>query len=398
MKMTERKRMLIYKLLLFIFAFAVAFMPSTVSRNREVNNRVIVEMLGLDGSGTSTQVTAQYVMPAEADNATTRDVVTVSADSVPQAVEAISTALGRRAELGHCSMIIVGADANPSAVSTLITSTDITSDAYLSAADGSASELMGDIAAFMKKTGATDADFIAYSAQKAHIATTTALNFLSDLGSASHTAYMPLVETIKEQSSGSSGGGESSGGNSSGGSESGGGGGGENSGEKKEPVGMKIEKLALYGENGRLGVIEKEAARGVAWVSAPIEEGVLAADIEYDGVTYKNVSARLVKKHAKLNVEKDSARVTVYAEIAPSGDGFNRIDSENALSATDAVRTGFSNAVKKELVLGYFDSMDMKADPYFIAREYYRHMPDLYEAGLDLSDIEVSFDAVIVLK
>ena len=44
--MTTKKKLIVYKILLFAFAFLVAFMPSTVSRSREVNSRVIVEIIG----------------------------------------------------------------------------------------------------------------------------------------------------------------------------------------------------------------------------------------------------------------------------------------------------------------------------------------------------------------
>ncbi|MDE7107487.1 MAG: hypothetical protein K2O39_04110, partial [Clostridiales bacterium] len=60
--MTKHKKLLIYKALLFLFAFFIAFMPSTSLRNKEVNSRVIVGILGLDG-GEKIRLTAQYVMP-----------------------------------------------------------------------------------------------------------------------------------------------------------------------------------------------------------------------------------------------------------------------------------------------------------------------------------------------
>ena len=85
-----------------LLLFLVAFMPSTVSRSREVNSRVIVEIIGVDG-GESVSITAQYVMPTEAQGSTSKDTVTVEADTLAEAVEALNTALGRRAELGHCS-------------------------------------------------------------------------------------------------------------------------------------------------------------------------------------------------------------------------------------------------------------------------------------------------------
>ena len=75
--MTTHKKLLIYKILLFVFAFFIAFMPSTASRNKEVNSRVIVETLGLDG-GEEISLTAQYVMPAGAQGEASKDTVTMS--------------------------------------------------------------------------------------------------------------------------------------------------------------------------------------------------------------------------------------------------------------------------------------------------------------------------------
>ena len=125
-------------------------MPSTVSRSREVNSRVIVEIIGVDG-GESVSITAQYVMPTEAQGSTSKDTVTVEADTLAEAVEALNTALGRRAELGHCSMVIVGKDASADLLGELMSSTDVTADVYLSAAEDKASDLVGDLTAFMKR-------------------------------------------------------------------------------------------------------------------------------------------------------------------------------------------------------------------------------------------------------
>lgn len=238
-KLSERKKLIIYKVLLFVFAFAVAFLPATASRNLEVNSRVVVEMLGVDGSGGGVEVTAQYVMPTETDGATTKDKVTVEGKTLTEAVELLNTALGRRAELGQCSVVVVGSSLDPSVLGTLLTATDVTADVYLTAATEKAKDLVGDMTDFMKKSGATDADFIAYSAKKAHIATVTLLNFLSDLDSASGTAFVPVVEMLESDGGGGQEGEESK--NGGGGSGSAGGGdglsgSGEQSGDRKSVV------------------------------------------------------------------------------------------------------------------------------------------------------------------
>ncbi len=392
MKLTSRKKLIIYKVLLFAFAFVIAFMPSTAERNREVNRRVIVEMVGIDASADGgVELTAQYVMPTETDGATSKDKITVSADTVAQAAEMLTTSLGRRAELGHCSMVIMGDGALPEHISSLVTDTDITADVYLAAAEKKASELISSLTDFMKKTGATDADFIAYGAKKSHIATNTLLGFLSDIGSKSETAFAPIVEMIEEKSSG----GESSGGGSDGGSSDGNSGGsssssgsssesGGSSGDEKSDSGMKVEKLALYGSDGRVGILNSTAARGVAWTSSPVQNSVVAAD---------GVTGRLVRKKASIDVDGDNMTATVKIKAT--------IDSHsNLYKGADAnfdMKKAFEEAIERELTSGYTAALELGKDPMFVMRELYRYAPDAAENAA-ITDMSVDFVAEVVVK
>ena len=397
--MKTRKKLLIYKILVFVFAFFIAFLPSTTLRNKEVNSRVIVGILGLDG-GDKISITAQYVMPTEAQGTTGKDTVTVEGETLDAAAEALNTALGRRVELGHCSMVIVGSETKPEQLGSLLSATDITADVWMAAAEGKAKDLIGDLTDFMKKTGATDADFIAYSARKAHIATNTLLGFLSDLNSASKTAYIPLVEMQsepKEEGGGSGGSGESSGGGSGGSQQ----GGGESGGEKKEEQkGMKVEKLAVYGQNGRACILDSTSARGVAWVSAPVEKGTVCSDVEFEGETIKGVCGRLLKKRTSVKVDaKNSvATIKVKAYIEPHGDKFNRLFAANSKKADDALIKGYTDKILGEVQSAYRDCLSANVDPLFIGREAYRYHPDYYKNEYDYQSIEVKYDIEIALK
>lgn len=401
--MTQRKKLLIYKALLFLFAFFIAFMPTTSLRNKEVNSRVIVGILGLDsGEGDKVSLTAQYVMPTEAQGSTGKDTVTVEGETLDEAAEALNTALGRRVELGHCSMVIVGSDAKPELLGSLMTATDVTADVWMAAADGKAEDLIADLTEFMSKTGATDANFIAYSARKAHIATNTLLGFLSDLGSASKTAYMPLVEM---QSGKASEGGDSAGGGGSGGGKGGDSGGGSSEGGKGESegeqkTGMKVEKLAMYDENGRIGIFDSTSARGVAWVSAPVEKGTVCSDVEYDGETIKGVCGRLLKKHAYVKVDEKTgtATIKIKAFIEPHGDKFNKLFATNSKKANDALIAGYKKKIQGEVESAVGDSFVTRADPLFIGREFYRYCPKYFNTEYDYYSVKINYDIEIALK
>lgn len=403
--MTKQKQLLIYKILIFLFAAFIAFLPSTSLRSKEVNSRVIVGILGIDGGGDEISFTVQYVMPTESQDSTGKDVVTVKGETPDAAAEALNTALGRRVELGQCSMVIVGNETTPEQLGTLLTATDITADVWMAAANGKAEDLIGELTDFMKKTGATDADFIAYSARKAHIATNTLLGFLSDLNSASKTAYIPLVEM-------QSGGGESSG--ESGGKDSGsegsdgGSGGSEGSGESsggeqkkdEQKTGMKVEKLVVYGEYGRKCVLDSNSARGVAWLCAPVEKGTVCSDVEYEGKTIKGVCGRLLKKHTSVKVDEKTGEATIKikAFIEPHGDKFNWLRTQNRKKAEQALVAGYKKEIQGEVESAYEDCLAIGADPLFIGREFYRYHPDYYETQYSYSDIKVKYDIEIALK
>lgn len=398
--MTTRKKLLIYKALLFLFAFFIAFMPSTSLRNKEVNSRVIVGILGLDG-GEKIRLTAQYVMPTEAQGSTGKDTVTVEGETLDEAAEALNTALGRRVELGHCSMVIVGSEANTELLGSLMTATDVAADVWMAAADGKAEDLIADLTDFMSKTGATDANFIAYSARKAHIATNTLLGFLSDLGSASKTGYMPLVEmqSGKASESGDSGSGGSTGGGK-GGDSSGGESGKSGSTEGEQKTGMKVEKLAMYGENGRVGIFDSTSARGVAWVSAPVEKGTVCADVEYEGKTIKGVCGRLLKKHASVKVDQKTGEATIKikAFIEPHGDKFNSLFATNSKKANDALIAGYKKKIQGEVESAVGSSLATNADPLFIGREFYRYCPNYFKSEYDYYSVKINYDIEIALK
>lgn len=276
-----------------------------------------------------------------------------------------------------------------------MTATDITADINLCAADGPAKEFVGDVTEFMKKTGATDADLISYSAKRAHIANNTLLGFLSDLGSHSKTACLPVVQMMKEdQKSGGEGGGGSGGGSESGGS-------GEGSGgeQKQESSGMIVERLALYGRDGRVGVLEKESARGIAWTCDVSEKGLIVANVNFDGETVEAVSGRLLKKCAEVKIcpKSNKATVVVKTTIEPRGDKFNKLDSKNDKAASDAVRNGFAEVIKNELTSAYEDGKSLGLDPFFIGTQFYRFAPD-YAEVVDMNEVAVDFEVHVLLK
>lgn len=391
-KLSREKRLLIYKVLLFAFAFVLAFMPATASRNIEVNSRVIVEMLGVDKTEDGLEITAQYVTPSDADKSSTKDKVSVKADSLTMAIDALDVALGRRVDLGQCSVVVAGAELDTDVLGTLLTATDVTADVYLTASTDRAGELVGDLTELMKKTGVTDADFIAYSCKRAHIATTTLLKFLSDLNSASNTAFLPVVEMIESESDGS--GGSSGGGGQSGQS-------GQSGGQAQtDMTGMTVEKLAVYNSNGRAGVLERDAARGVAWVSSHVENSIIVADVEFDGETVTDVSGRLVKKKSavKIDAKNNKATVELCVTIEPNGDKFNILDAKNHGGVIGAVKAGFADKIKSELNAAYRDSIELDCDPLFIGREFHRREPEYFSGDFALETVDVAFDVNVTLK
>lgn len=389
--MQKNKRLLIVKWLVFLFAFVVALLPSTIARSSEVNSRIVVEMVGVDGTD-EVELTAQYVMPAQSDGSTEKDKTTVKGKTLTEAAELLPTTLGRRADFGQCSVVVVGRNSSIDLLGTLMTATDVTADAYLISAENSAKELVGDLTEYMKKSGVTDAGFIAYSAKKGHIATTTLLNFLSNLNSASKTAFMPIVTVEKEKDSGSE--------QSKGGDKGGGGGGSQDDGEQKEqPVGMKVEKLVLYNDKGKSFDLDTMSARGVAWVSAPIEHSQLSTDVDVGGETVKGVAARMLKKSSSISVdEQGNAKIKLKVKLEPHGDRFNIIQRKKDAKLLNAVKISFEQTIENEVRSAYENASSQGYDPLFVGRQFYRFCPNYFNKGFDMKNVSVSYEVCVKLK
>ena len=163
---------------------------------------------------------------------------------------------------------------------------------------------------------------------------------------------------------------------------------------------MKIEKLALYGEDGRVGILEKTAARGVAWVSAYIENSIVTADVEYDGETVENVAALLINKKVKIKTDakNDRATVCLSATLKLNGDKFNYLDGHSDKKAVAAIKAGFKKAIEDELKEAYESSTELGCDPMYIGRQFYRFDPKYYNDGYELGKTEVVFDIDVIVK
>ncbi|MDE6617712.1 MAG: hypothetical protein K2K13_01650, partial [Clostridiales bacterium] len=164
--------------------------------------------------------------------------------------------------------------------------------------------------------------------------------------------------------------------------------------------GMKVEKLAMYGENGRVGTFDSTSARGVAWVSAPVEKGTVCSDVEYEGKTIKGVCGRLLKKHASVKVDSKTGEATIKikAFIEPHGDKFNSLFATNSSKTNEALIAGYKKKIQGEVESAIGSSFEINADPLFIGREFYRYSPNYFNSEYDYSSVKIKYDIDIALK
>ena len=156
---------------------------------------------------------------------------------------------------------------------------------------------------------------------------------------------------------------------------------------------MALKKLALFGREGRRGILDEDAMRGVAWISSPVEKGVVVTEVEYDGEYYDNVSARLLNKNSgvKADAKNKTATVELRVTLEPNCSTFNKLVMLADGDAREAVRQGYAKTIEKELKAAFEGAKEYDCDPYFIKRCLYRFSPDEYDEDLDLDDIRVEY-------
>lgn len=401
--MKSNKRLIIYKVLIILFVAVILILPETMSQIPEIDMRVLVTVIGIDESDKGVKTSAQVIIPMMAgEGQIIQEVVEAEGATLSEALDKLNITMGRKVELGHCGMVVLGNKISEVGVEKylkfLLSSGKISAGCSLVTSDTEASKFIDNANKLSEASSSGINNFITYSNSGAHIATVSLLGFLSESNSITETSSIPFVEIKEKPEENSSG--------SAGESESGKGGGAGGGSEKSKPTEIKnVESLMVFKNGKSVKKISKEETRGFTWIDNDSDKGlVFIEDFKVGEHHAGPISTNLKKKRVNSSIRiKDGIPVVtfkldVYLQINDRHSlselwKENNLD-ENQLNA--ALNEAFNEKIRGEIQQAIDVSKEINCDIFGFATKlkkfHFKDFKKYIDNGGDvLKNIQVEY-------
>lgn len=418
--MRRDKKVFWFKILLAAFALVLLLSPVTVARVPEIEQRVVVSVLGLDAAKEGYKASAQVIIPMRASEGDPKqEVYDAEGSSVSEAIDKLNRAMGRKAELGHCGVIVIGKELGERGVKEelgyMFAGGIVTPGTNLVSVKTDANAfLKGAVSLAASSVTGLDS-FITFASSGSHTATLTLNRFLSSIESESKTSYMPVLE-LNGQEEDAGQGKEEEGGDAEGADkeekkkESSGGqkeGGGEKSGGEAKAGGEKAiiksaETVALFYDGKYAATFDADLTRGIVWADKKSDRGQIQLDaFSFDGKDYGGIYAKLLRKKRvfKTRFEDGTPIFTVKLRVKLELEDKHKLNelSEKAgtAEATALMERAFADKARTEMQAAIDAGLKAGIDPFEIRSCFYKTSFDGYaEYGKEefLNDVRVDYD------
>lgn len=201
MAKNNRRREAFYRaawLAIVLFIALIFFVPSSLSKQPQIQNKLLVTALGLDETENGIKVSCVAVMPTgKPDSSVTSLVVGHEGATIGECVSAISSVYGKDAELGLCGFVLIGESVKGDVtdhLGYLLSSARISPGTYLAVTDGTEAEKVLSLAAREHpSTAGILSSIVDYNSKSGNITTKTLLEFIAGRHSPSALSVLPCV-------------------------------------------------------------------------------------------------------------------------------------------------------------------------------------------------------------
>jgi hypothetical protein len=202
-----RRRETFYRvawLAVVLFLVIVFFVPSSLAKQPQIQNKLLVTAIGLDETEDGVKLSCVAVMPTgKPDSSVTSLVVSHEGATIGECVSAISSIYGKDAELGLCGFVLLGDSVKGDVtehLGYLLSSARISPGTYLAVTDGADAEKILSLAAREHpSTAGIFSSIVEYNAKSADITTRTLLEFISAKHSPSALSVLPCVRLDEQK-------------------------------------------------------------------------------------------------------------------------------------------------------------------------------------------------------
>lgn len=418
-----------------VLIFAILLIPQALNIQSELSMRTIISAIAVDLNEDKFVVTAQVVKPSSTaeGGGTELDFLSASGNTVAEAIDAVSVALGRTAGLAHIGTIIIGKDVLTEdklmpALDYFLREKGIQSSAMLLVAEEKAKETLENTKKLQLSSAVGLPKVFLYKQNNTNGVMMQLQNFMNDYFTVSNCSVISGVkieskdEMEKDEigepgSSGSSGGGAeqsssgSSGGSSgsSGGSSSGSsGGGGEKDGRIKYANDVYVFK------NGKLvhTIKDEDSIKGLFLINRNSREGVASVDnISNQYVEDAKVSVYFRDKKVKIKSDWSKDKPKCTFTIITNRNEVYSIESKNPNEElyeteksylTEDVTDAIKEEIKNNIMKAFKECQEKGADVLQLGNRLYqknaKKWKDFYKTYGDEYIKHIELDVNVVFK
>lgn len=380
----KRKKLLVYKILIGLFAVALLVMPKTVMTMTEIENKLLVTTIGIDKTEKGFEVSGTAVMPQEGQSGSTmRLSVSGEGKSISDALENLNQKMGKKLELGLCGLIVVGDTFGDEKVTPyleyLLSSGKVIPGSYLLyATEKSAKELieMANMVSEASSNGLSK--LVEYNAHSTNAPAVTLHKFLSAIHGVSNCSYLPCLSVEEKQglpsSSSASGGHSASSGQSS-------------SGEKETEI-KNLKEIIVLRDGKRIFKMDEEQTRGFTWTDPLSTRGLVTLpSFTVNGQSVGDIYCQLLEKDYKLKTGFSGGKphATIYVDALLSLEdrykisNLYRYDSVSENELDKELTSQYANEIKKEISSSIDALINNGCDAIGIEESLYRHNYKQYQ-------------------
>jgi Ger(x)C family germination protein len=402
-------RLRIYAVIVAVFTLVLAFLPKKTGGLPEIENKLLITVIGIDKKNDGYYLSATAVMPQEGqDGAVKRLTIGAKGDSVSNALEEIMIKMGKPLELGLCGLVIIGNTMDGESViqhlNYLMSSGKIIPGAHLLySPDCSAKETIEKSNNLSEATSNNLSELVEYNSTSNNVPTITLIKFLSDSASKSKASYMPcLVIGDKEKSGGSEQKGNFSNekNNSSQSSSQG--------GQQSETEIKSVSTLALFNEGKMVAVLDKNQTEGYTWTDKLSIYGLITLNsLTVNGHNFGQIYCQLLRKKCTIstsfNGQIPHAHVKVEATFGHE-DSYKLNDAYRYYGVSgkemeQAVSKGYSSQIIDQISQAVDVMKEYNCDALGIEDNIYRHNFKAYKNLSDTTNLfkntQFSYEVII---
>lgn len=392
--MTHNKKLFVYKAALIAVTIVLTLFPSIADEMPQIDSRIMVTSIGLDAEKEKLSMTAAVTVPSGTSDKGKESVVTVSGISIGDLVNNLSLAIGKKVELAHCALVVMGKDlcerGIKNEVESLVSSGGISKGASLIAAKDRAKDFIEKAAKLNENAAFSLGSFISFAEENAQIPMITLIRFAGNCASVGLSAYLPIVEMSEEKSESESGGSGQKGSKSGDGGES-------ESGQKggNNAQIASYERSRIFKDYRAVGEFEETETRALTWLDPQADRGVVKLeDFIFDGVSLGSFTFDVRKKGIKVkaNFNKDRPEIIVEINAEVESQANNRLakvrqSGYDEKKLNKALIDELSEKIRQQLKGGLDKAIELKADPFKYGYRLYKKSPNRFRKAAESESV-----------